>query len=154
MGTLYGTEGYVKAFLKVAEEYHIPGNIIDLSNPAIADAYRKTRTWPINEDIINAITEYKMPKLDNFTSVQPGETYELKRESFFTLIKGLNEGLTEIIFHPSTPTENLKSITGTWKQRGWEGDLFADPVVIKFLKDQGVIITDWKEIMKRFEAKK
>jgi len=154
MGTLYGTEGYVKAFLKVAEEYHIPGNIIDLSNPAIADAYRKTRTWPINEDIINAITEYKMPKLDNFTSVQPGETYELKRENFFTLIKGLNEGLTEIIFHPSTPTENLKSITGTWQQRGWEGDLFADPVVIKFLKDQGVIITDWKEIMKRFEAKK
>ena len=50
--------------------------------------------------------------------------------------------------------EKLKSITGSWQQRGWEGDLFADPVVIKFLKDEGIIITDWKEIMKRFEARK
>jgi hypothetical protein len=69
-------------------------------------------------------------------------------------VKSLNNGLTEIIFHPSVPNENLKSITGSWQQRGWEADLFADPVVIKFLKDEGIIITDWKEIMNRFEARK
>jgi chitin disaccharide deacetylase len=152
MGTLYGSEGYIKAFLKVAQEYHIPGNIIDFSNPETADAYRKTRSFPITEEVINSIEQYKMPKLDNFTSVQPGETYEIKRTNFFTLVKSLKAGLTEIIFHPSVPTENLKSITGTWQQRGWEGDLFADPVVIKFLKDEGVIITDWKEIMKKFDT--
>ena len=151
MGTLYGSEGYIKAFLKVAQEYHIPGNIIDFSNPETANAYRKTRSFPITEEVIQSIEHYKMPKLDNFTSVQPGETYEIKRTNFFTLVKSLKAGLTEIIFHPSVPTENLKSITGTWQQRGWEGDLFADPVVIKFLKDEGVIITDWKEIMKKFD---
>ena len=153
MGTLYGSPDYVKVFLKVAQEYGIPGNIIDVTNPQVADNFKK-QGYPITEDVINTVRNYKLPKLDNFTSVGPGETYEIKRNSFFTLVKSLKEGLTEIIFHPSVPTENLKSITGSWKQRGWEGDLFADPVVIKFLKTEGVIITDWKEIMKRYNAKK
>ncbi len=154
MGTLYGSPDYVKVFLKVAEDYHIPGNIINVANPEIAENFRVAAGYPITEEVITNIRNYNMPKLDNFTSVGPGDTYEIKRTNFFTLVKSLKAGLTEIIFHPSVPNENLKSITGTWKQRGWEGDLFADPVVIKFLKDQGVIITDWKEIMKRFEAKK
>ena len=154
MGTLYGSPDYVKVFLKVAEEFHIPGNIINVANPQIAANFKKAAGYPITEEVISSIRNYKMPKLDNFTSVGPGETYEIKRNNFFALVKTLKEGLTEIIFHPSVPTENLKSITGSWKQRGWEGDLFADPVVVKFLKTEGVIITDWKEIMKRYNAKK
>lgn len=152
MGTLYGSPDYVRVFLKVAQEYHIPGNIINVANPQIAENFKKAAGYPITEEVITGIRNYKMPKLDNFTSVGPGETYEIKRNNFFTLVKSLADGLTEIIFHPSVPTDNLKSITGTWKQRGWEGDLFADPVVIKFLKAEGVIITDWKEIMKRYDA--
>ena len=153
IGTLYGSPEYVKVFLKVAEEYHIPGNIIDVTNPLVAADFKK-QGYPMTEDVINTVRNYKLPQLDNFTSVGPGVTYEIKRKNFFTMVKSLNNGLTEIIFHPSVPTENLKSITGSWQQRGWEGDLFADPVVIKFLKDEGIIITDWKEIMKRFEARK
>jgi len=153
MGTLYGSPEYVKVFLKVAQEYHIPGNIIDVTNPLVAADFKK-QGYPITEEVINTVRNYKLPQLDNFTSVGPGVTYEIKRKNFFTMVKALNNGLTEIIFHPSVPTENLKSITGSWQQRGWEGDLFADPVVIKFLKDEGIIITDWKEIMKRFEARK
>jgi chitin disaccharide deacetylase len=154
MGTLYGSPDYVNVFLKVAQDYHIPGNIINVANPEIAENFKKAAGYPITEEVISSIRNYNMPKLDNFTSVGSGDTYEIKRTNFFTLVKSLKEGLTEIIFHPSVPTENLKSITGTWQQRGWEGDLFADPIVIKFLKDEGVIITDWKEIMARFDKKK
>jgi hypothetical protein len=150
MGTLYGSPDYVKAFLKVAEEYHIPGNIIDVSKPEVAAFFRKAG-YPITDEVISQVGDYSLPKLDNFTSVPEGSTYELKRANFFKLVKSLNAGLTEIIFHPATPSDNLKSITGTWQQRVWEGELFADPVVIQFLKDEGIIITNWKEIMKGFE---
>ena len=95
-----------------------------------------------------------MPKLDNFTSVGEGANYEEKRANFFKLVKSLNTGLTEIIFHPATLSDNLKSITGTWQQRVWEGELFSDPVVKQFFKDEGIVITNWIEIMKRFEGKK
>ena len=153
MGTLYGSAEYVKVFLKVAEEYHIPANVIDLSVPEVAGKF-KQQGYPINIVVIKNVGEYRLPKLDNFTSVPEGSTYEVKRANFFNMVKTLNPGLTEIIFHPATLTENLKTITGSWQQRVWESLLFADPVVHQFLKNEGIIITNWKEIMKRFEGKK
>ena len=127
--------------------------MIDLTYPEVAENFKK-QGYPVNDEVIKSVNDYRMPRLDNFTSVGPGKTYEEKRANFFKLVDSLREGLTEIIFHPSVPTGNLKTITGTWQQRGWEGDLFADPVVIKFFKDKGIIITNWKEIMSRFEHKK
>ena len=152
MGTLYGSAEYVKVFLKVAEEYHIPANVINLSVPEVAAKFRQ-EGYPINAEVIENIGEYRLPKLDNFTSVPEGSTYEEKRANFFKRVKALNSGLTEIIFHPAALTENLKTITGSWQQRVWEGELFADPVVHQFFKDEGIIITNWKEIMDRFKSK-
>ncbi len=153
MGTMYGSPEYVKVFLKIAEEYHLPANIINVEVPQVA-AYFKQAGYPINDEVIRSVADYKLPKLDFFTSVPAGKTYEEKRENFFKLVKSMPNGLIEIIFHPATSTENLKSITGSWQQRVWEGEMFADPVVLQFFKDEGIIITDWKEIMKRFDAKK
>ena len=152
MGTLYGSLGYLKVFLKVAEEYNIPANIIDLSMPDVANKFKKAG-YPVDDDVINNVGKYRLPKLDNFTSVPEGPSYEEKRTNFFKLIKSLNAGLTEIIFHPSEQTENLKTITGSWQQRVWEGELFADPVVHQFITEERIIITNWKEIMKRFGEK-
>jgi len=153
MGTLYGCADYVKVFLKVAEDYHIPANIIDVSDPLVAEQFRKAG-YPITDEVIKSVGEYGLPKLDNFTSVPEGSTYEEKRANFFKLVKSLNAGLTEIIFHPAALSDHLKTITGTWQQRVWEGELFADPVVHQFFKDEGIVITNWKEITKRFEGRK
>jgi hypothetical protein len=65
------------------------------------------------------------------------------------LVNSLGPGLTEIIFHPSVETDNLKTITVSWQQRVWEAQLFSDPVVKKFFEDNRIIITTWREIMKR-----
>jgi hypothetical protein len=152
MGTLYGSAEYLAVFLKTARDYHIPANAIDLSNPVVAEFYRKAG-YPIDDQVIGMLNDYPLPKLDNFTSVPDGKTYESKRDSFLHLVSVLPAGLTEIIFHPSVETENLKSITGSWRQRVWEARMFEDPVVIRFLKENGIILTTWKEIMKKFRAK-
>ena len=153
MGTLYGSAAYVKVFLSIAEEYGIPANAIDLSHPEVA-AYYKKAGYPISDDVIKLIDHYTLPKLDNFTSVPTGKTYEEKRENFFVLVKSLKPGLTEIIFHPSIITENLKTITHSWQQRSWEAELFSDPVVKQFFKDNNIELTNWSEIMNRFNRKK
>jgi chitin disaccharide deacetylase len=152
MGTLYGSPGYTKVFFKVAQEYNIPANAIDLSDPEIAKKFKR-QGYPIDDQLIGYADNYLLPKLDDFTSVPTGNTYEEKRANFMALVKSLKPGLTEIIFHPSTETDNLKSITRSWQQRVWESDLFADPVIHQFFKQEGIIITNWKEIMKRFEKK-
>jgi predicted glycoside hydrolase/deacetylase ChbG (UPF0249 family) len=153
MGTLYGSPDYVEVFFKVAEDYGIPANAIDLSDSLVADRFKK-EGYPIDENVIGLVADYSLPKLDNFTSAPKGVTYEDKVNNFKDLIKALPPGLTEIIFHPSVETDNLKAITNSWQQRVWEAQMFADPDLIQFFKDEDIIFTNWKEIMRRFNAKK
>lgn len=153
MGTLYGDARYVKVFYKVAEEYGIPANVIDLSNPEVVEVF-KSQGYPMDESIIQLAKEYSMPKLDFFTSAPKANTYEEKIDNFKKLIKSLKPGITEIIFHPSVESENLKGITNSWQQRVWEAKMFGDPDLIQFFKDEGIIFTNWKEMMKRFNTKK
>ncbi|HET9486304.1 MAG TPA: polysaccharide deacetylase family protein [Chryseosolibacter sp.] len=153
MGTLYGSPEYVKVFFDVAQEYNIPANAIDLSDPDVVSAFKK-QGYPINDVVISLANKYRLPKLDNFSSVPKGSTYEEKRENFFALVKSLKPGLTEIIFHPSVETDNLRVITGSWQQRVWEAEMFSDPVVRQFLEAEGIVHTNWREIMERFEERK
>ena len=149
MGTLYGSPDFVKVFFRVAEEYNIPANAIELSDPEVAGYFRQAG-YPITDEVIRSVSEYKLPRVDFFSSVPNGKSYEEKRTNFFEHVKSLKPGLTEIIFHPSELTDNLKSLTGSWQQRAWEAEMFSDPVVKQFFKNEGIIITDWKEVMKRF----
>lgn len=150
MGTLYGSPEYVKVFLKTAEDYNIPANAIDLSDPDVK-AFYQNAGYPITDVVVDLLAEYKLPKLDNFGSVPHGKTYKEKCENFFQLVHSLKPGLTEIIFHPSIETENLKSITNSWQQRVWEAEMFSDPDVKAFFEDNDIILTTWTEIMERFE---
>ena len=150
MGTLFGDPSYVKAYMKVAEEYGIPANIIDISNPTVLAEFRG-KGYPMDDSVVEMSENYSLPKLDYFTSAPKAETYEEKIGSFKELINSLEPGLTEIIFHPSVLTENLKEITGSWQQRAWEAQMFSDPDLIQFFKDEGIIFTNWQEIMQRFE---
>ena len=152
MGTLYGSPEFVEVFLKVAEEYNIPANAIELSVPQVVEHFRKAG-YPITDEVIKTMANYSLPKVDFFSSVPKGKTYEEKRENFFNHVKEIPAGLTEIIFHPSVESENLKTITNSWQQRVWEAEMFADPVVKKFFSEEEIIFTTWKEIMERFEKK-
>ena len=150
MGTLYGSHEFTAAYLKVAEEYNIPAMVLDMSNPAVVQGF-KAQGYPIGEEMIAHVNAYSLPKLDFFASVPGGKTYEEKRQNFYDLIESLPVGLSEVIFHPSEETENLKSITNSWQQRSWEAQLFSDPEVKAFFRQQGLIFTNWKEIMERRE---
>lgn len=150
METIYGHPEYVKVYLKIAEEYNIPAMVVDLSD-SIVVAHFQQAGYPINEEIINFVGAYTLPKLDFFTSAPNANSYDEKVDAFKGLIKSLRPGLTEIIFHPSVETEQLKEITNSWQQRVWEAKMFSDPELIQFFEDEGIIFTNWKEIMKRFK---
>lgn len=150
MGTLYGSHLYTAAYLKVAEEYEIPAMALDFENPEIIEGFKQAG-YPINDEMIEIVNNYSLPKLDFFASAPNADTYEEKRASFQALVKSLKPGISEIIFHPSELTENLKTITNSWQQRAWEAQLFEDEAMIQFFKDEGIVFTNWKEIMRRFK---
>ncbi len=151
MGTLYARAEFAAAFLKVAQEYKIPAFVIEPS-PEVMDDLRKHGV-PITDTMRKTIAQYPGPKLDRFYSVPNGKSYEDVREKFFAQVRGLPPGITEILFHPSTESEALKKITGSWQQRVWEAKLFSDPKVKQFFKDEGVQFTTWREMAQRFEKR-
>ncbi len=151
MGTLYGSHLFTAAYLKVAEEYEIPAMVIDFENPVVVQGF-KDAGYPINDEMIEMVNAYSLPKLDFFASAPNADTYAEKKASFQALVRSLQPGLTEIIFHPSALTDNLKSITNSWQQRSWEAQMFEDEEMIAFFTSEKIIFTNWKEIMARFKA--
>ena len=120
----------------------------------------------INE-FIEFKKEYKkhLPMLDNFLPVPIVEksskyskevSYKMKKEFFEEFVKSsIRPGLTELFFHPTYP-EAGKLIMGEdkWRQRLEEGKMFADTKVKEFLQKEGIIFTNWKEMMRRYKARK
>ena len=148
MGTLYHTDAFSKIFMDIADEYQIPALIFDLSNDSIIQKFEDMGI-PITDYFIARCNDYSMPKLDDFEYIPGGNSYEEFRDNFFEVVKSLNPGIAEIIFHPSVESDKLKEITDSWQQRVWEAQLFADQEVIDFLNEEQIIFTNWKELMER-----
>jgi predicted glycoside hydrolase/deacetylase ChbG (UPF0249 family) len=149
MGTLYARPDYTQAYLQMAMEEQIPAMAIEMTGRTI-EKFRK-QGYPITDTSLKVLAGYTLPRLDDFHSVVEGKTYEEKRQKFFDQLRLFVPGLNEIIYHPSVETEGLKKITNSWQQRVWENRLFADPTVQRFIKDNDIIVTDWKEVMARFK---
>jgi predicted glycoside hydrolase/deacetylase ChbG (UPF0249 family) len=150
MGTLYVRLDYTQAYLKVAQEYRIPAMVIEMT-PRVLEKFRK-QGYPITEDSVKFMSTYKLPKLDDFHSVVEAKSYEEKKQKFYEQVRDFEPGINEIIFHPSVLSDTLKAITGSWQQRAWEAQMFSDPEVHAFFEREGIVFTNWKEIMKRWEA--
>ena len=149
MGTVYARPDYTLAYLQLAMETQIPAMVIEMT-PRTIEKFKK-QGYPINDRTTKVLAGYTLPKLDDFHSVGPADTYDQKREKLFEQIRLFAPGLNEIIYHPSVETEGLKKITHSWQQRVWEDRLFSDPAVQQFIRDNEIIVTDWKEVMARFK---
>lgn len=151
MGALYARPDFTERYLKVAVEYRIPAMVIEMS-PRLVEKFRK-QGYPINEKGLAVLKQYPLPKLDDFEPVPEGKSYDEKKRNYFSMVRSLEPGLTESIFHPSVETEGLKHITGSWQQRAWEHQLFGDPEVQEFFKRENAVLTNWREVMRRFDQR-
>ncbi|MEX1241246.1 MAG: polysaccharide deacetylase family protein [Cyclobacteriaceae bacterium] len=153
MGTVFGTADFLEVYLKLAEDYHIPAMVIH--DPEAMEHFMKYVSLPPPTAAQKQlIADYSLPKLDNYLAIKSAKTYPEKKALFFETVRSLEPGLIEIIFHPQVKSERSESITASWQQRVWEAELFSDPEVQSFLDDERILLTNWKEIMQRFEKMK
>ena len=102
--------------------------------------------------MIELIRDYPLPKVDDLQFVPQADTYEQKRDQFVQMVQGLRPGITQIVARPAVESEAIKSIAEDWQQRVWDAQLLADPMVQEFFVQEGILFTNWKEIMRRFEG--
>ena len=107
--------------------------------------------FEFSEDMQMLMKRYPLPKLDEIVFLEDTETYEAKQAELAAAITGLKPGLTQIMFSPASSSKTLKQITPRWRQLVWDAKLLADPKTKQLLKKEGVQLTNWREVMERFE---
>ena len=76
-------------------------------------------------------------------------SYEVYRDTILKIWTDIPEdGVTETFIHPSVECDELKGITGRWQDRVWEYQLMKDPYTHKYLKEHGVELISYRELIK------
>ncbi|OWA36832.1 hypothetical protein B9G55_01775 [Saccharibacillus sp. O16] len=74
------------------------------------------------------------------------QDYEWARDHVIQLLRGLQPGVTEMLFHPSLETEELKAITDSWPYRLFDYQLFLDPEVLRVMEEEKIVRIGWREL--------
>ncbi len=149
-GALYFRPDLATAYLRAAEKHWIPAVVVALT-PAHLERFRR-QGFPLSDEMIELVTHYTLPKIDDLQLTPVADTYEQKRDAMLQLIRDLKPGITLIHFRPANETDALKQLAPDWQQHVWDKALLSDAQVREAMQAEGVILTNWREIMQRFEG--
>lgn len=162
MGTLFATPEFMERYIRLGIENRIPIMMPGGHNTMIGKQLNTTpelqtrllqvgqMLWsaglPVLDDLHNVSYEWKYPddKMASDVSLQKFATSKYRET-----IKALKPGLTMVIMHCTSPTPVFGMISDSGTKR--KGDLLAmtDPAFKKFLQQEGIVLTTWREVMKR-----
>ncbi|MFB5674942.1 polysaccharide deacetylase family protein [Paenibacillus terreus] len=144
MGSVYHV---TEILLDLCETYRLPLRFSKLSGMFLQH--------PRHKEMVKLAEEKGVLLLDHFEmlpfSSEAGAKvpYAFTKEAAIHVIKNLKPGLTELVFHPSRDTRELKAITDTWPIRRYEYDLFRDKDIIRLLRKEDIRVATWREIRDR-----
>ena len=162
MGTLFAKPEFLQRYIKVGIEQKIPvmfpaghnsmiGKQTGLGDEVLKQFQQTGVTiWeaglPVLDDLHNSSYDWEYPQ-----SVR-GSDKDLQQyatKKYTETIKTLKPGLTMVIMHCSNPTEVFKHITDSGHIR--KGDMLAimDPEFKKFIEQEGIVLTTWREVKQR-----
>jgi chitin disaccharide deacetylase len=149
-GTALSRQDLTAVFLAASQKYWIPAPVVELT-PELVERFRR-EGYPIDDATVQLIANYPLPKLDDLQPFPQGSSYEQTRDNFCELLTLLQPGLTQIMCRPALESEGLKRLTPDWQQRSWTEQTLSDPKVREMLETHQVILTNWREVMQRFEG--
>jgi predicted glycoside hydrolase/deacetylase ChbG (UPF0249 family) len=150
LGTLVTRPDLMEIYLRVARRNWIPAVVVELT-PEQVERFAEAG-FPMPDDVVQMMADYPLPKVDDLRFVPPGDSYEAKKKAFISLLRNLPAGITQIGFSPAVESEALKQIAPDWQQRVWETQLMSDKDVRQMLQSEDYILTDWREMMDRFQG--
>lgn len=165
MGTVYATPAFLTRYIHLGIKNHLPVMLpgghdkliqkqTGLADQQMASFRALGKTlWdaglPVLDDLHNFSYDWKVPdsvarddkKLDRYRTAK-----------YIDALNILQPGVTMMIMHCTDAGEHFTHISDSGPLR--RGDMLAmmDPAFKKALKDQGIILTTWRELMKRRQA--
>lgn len=147
MGTLFARPDYFARFAKVGIEKHIP--VLAVGGHATYTTIENPQATGELQQWIPKLWNAGLPVLDDLHTGSYGWKPAQKTELLLSLLKELKPGVTEILFHASRPTEDFPVITGSSESRFADLKALTDPRVRQLIQERGIVLTTWKELLKR-----
>ena len=162
MGTLFADPRFLDKYVRLGIENHIPvmlpggRDVLIQQQMNAPDATIKLMRvigdtlWaaglPVLDDLHNFSYDWKIP---DSISNDDTKLRDFKTQKYITALKLLQPGVTMMIMHCTVPSETFKYISASGPLR--KADLLAmlNPAFKKALKDDGIILTTWRELMER-----
>jgi hypothetical protein len=161
MGTLFAKPEFLQRYIKVGIANQIPVMFPGGHATMIADQNKLDYSsikqflaigqmiWngglPVLDDLHNKSYDWKYPDAPK----SKAELQEFATKKYIETIRQLKPGLTMVIMHCTKPTEVFLKISDSGRIR--EGDLLTmtNPTFKKFIEQEKIIITTWREVMER-----
>ena len=162
MGTLLATPDFAKVYIQLGIQNHIPVMLPGGHATLITEQMHAPSTliqqmqfmgkllWnaglPVLDDLYNESYDWVNPPntLENDSLLQTFRTNQ-----YINALKSLQPGVTMVIMHCTANSPLFQYISDSGPTR--RGDLLAmiDPRLRAFIKQNGIILTTWRELMQR-----
>ncbi|KPM48056.1 polysaccharide deacetylase family protein [Jiulongibacter sediminis] len=163
MGTLFARQDYLERYLKVGMEEGIPVMFPGGHNTMIMETAGSTGlTLEITTAIGKQLWAAGLPVLDDLHNISydwkgeeamsEKELQRYKTKNYIESFEKLMPGITMVIMHCTWPTEVFTEISNSGQTR--KGDMLAmtDPDLKKYIEENNIILTTWRELKKRRDA--
>lgn len=162
MGTVFATPGFMERYLKVGMEQKIPVMFPGGHDFMILQQLKSTgfkaeqalaigqQLWnaglPVLDDLHNISYGWKAPEKENMNDAA---IQKFHAQKYIESFKDLKPGVTMVIMHCTAPTEVFEHISDSGNTR--KGDLLAmlSPDLKKYIQENGIILTTWRELKER-----
>jgi hypothetical protein len=162
MGTLFANPEFLKKYIGIGLENKIPvmfpgghATMIAEHNKLDDNARQQfagvgKMIWdgglPVLDDLHNLSYDWGYPAT---VTKSKADLQKYATQKYIETIRQLKPGLTMVIMHCTSPTPVFQHITDSGTIR--EGDLLAmtDPAFKKFIQDEKIVLTTWREVKER-----
>jgi hypothetical protein len=166
MGTLFATPEFMERYIRVGIENKIPvmfpgghatmiGSQRDIT-PELIKQLQVTgkMIWdaglPVLDDLHNVSYNFEYPD----GGLPDDKLQKLATAQYIKTIRELRPGLSMVIMHCTAPTEVFQHVGSSGKVRKADMLAMMDPTFKKFLSDEKIILTTWRELEERRDKAK
>ena len=150
-GVVFSRADVAEVFVGAARKYWIPAPVVELT-PELAEHFRR-EGFPVDDQMLELVTGYPLPKVDDLQISPVVESYEEKLAAFQDYFQSMQPGLTLLILRPAVESPGLKWTGPGWRQRVWDAEILADEAFWNSAAKAEIVFTNWREIMGRFEGR-
>ncbi len=162
MGTLFASPAFLQKYIQLGIEKQIPVMFPGGNDTYIADEMHFTKEqvqyfqkiaktiWdgglPVLDDLHNYSYDWNLPAgiANNVTALT-----KWRVDLYEKTMSKLKPGVTMVIMHCTDPSSIFSEISDSGDKRKADMLAMLDPGFKKFLKDNGFILTTWRELMQR-----